>query len=152
MGWITVGNLATHRLLDVLVPARSKVQPSFGSSDFDVQVSEVCDYACRRIYFFDFVSSRPCFDEGSEESSRPRAHPPPLSFHLLRRSPPSPPTFPLSIFIASDLLELADVHRCYHFVVCSEEEPLVPLILVRPFSFSFSLSHRLTSVSFASRI
>lgn len=44
--------------------------------------------------------------------------------------PPPPPTFPLSVYIASDLLELADVHRCYHFVVYSEEEPLVPLILV----------------------
>ncbi|KAL7416578.1 HECT-like ubiquitin-conjugating enzyme-binding-domain-containing protein [Mrakia frigida] len=48
----------------------------------------------------------------------------------LTSSPPSPATFPLSIFIASDLLELADVHRCYHFVVYSEEEPLVPLILI----------------------
>jgi hypothetical protein len=29
---------------------------------------------------------------------------------------------PLGVFVSEDLLELADAHRCYHFVVEAEEE------------------------------
>lgn len=49
------------------------------------------------------------------------------AFRLPNRPPP-----PLPAFVAQDLLELADSHRSYHFVLEAEEREGHPRLLVRP--------------------
>lgn len=53
----TDGNLATHRLLDLLLSPRSTLPPSLGPADIDVQVSEVRRRPRHRRRLFPFFVS-----------------------------------------------------------------------------------------------